>query len=72
MFCATFIFQTRSRANFKIYNAKDKTLTAIDFYKMDKSYPENVNPLSSIFSALCSHKTDTFQDIQHNKLLVGA
>ena len=55
-----------------IYNAKDKTLTAIDFYKMDKSYPENVNPLSSIFSALCSHKTDTFQDIQHNKLLVGA
>ena len=31
MFCATFIFQTRSRANFKIYNAKDKYLISANF-----------------------------------------
>lgn len=39
-----------------IYNPKDKSLTAIDFYKQDYGFPENVKPLSFIFSAIAPDK----------------
>lgn len=35
-----------------IYNPKDKSLTAIDFYKNSGDFPENVRPLAFIFSAI--------------------
>ena len=43
-----------SSASNIIYNPKDRSLTAIDFYKQDFDYPENVTPLASIFSAFTS------------------
>lgn len=54
-----------------IYNPKDKSLTAIDFYIIDKNYPENVHPLSTIYRALRIHNTDERFDTQHNKMLAG-
>lgn len=35
-----------------ILNPKDKTLTAIDFYKMDEKFPEIVRPLRHMYSAI--------------------
>lgn len=50
-----------------IYNPENQSLTAIDFYEMDKDYPENVKPLSFIFSALSPQE----QDINSLKHLTG-
>lgn len=50
-----------------IYNPETQSLTAIDFYEMDKDYPENVKPLSFIFSALSPQE----QDINSLKHLTG-
>lgn len=54
-----------------IYNPKDKSLTAIDFYQIDKNYPENVHPLSTIYRALRMHNTTEGFDAQYNKMLAG-
>ncbi|MGN0031026.1 MAG: hypothetical protein ACI37Q_03630 [Candidatus Gastranaerophilaceae bacterium] len=42
-----------------IVNPKDKTFTAIDFYKAE--FPESLHPLSHIFAALSTTKTTTEQ-----------
>ena len=56
-----------------IYNPKDKSLTAIDFYKQDYDFPENVKPLSYIYSAIASSIATPDKTLYKNLLgsLVG-
>ena len=56
-----------------IYNPKDKSLTAIDFYKQDYGFPENVKPLSYIYSAIASSIATPDKTLYKNLLgsLVG-
>ncbi len=53
-----------------IYNPKNKSLTAIDFYKRDDEFPENTKPLVSIFSALTTTTLD-FQPENFKHLLAS-
>ena len=53
-----------------IFNPKNKTLTAIDFYKVDTDFPENTKPLSAIFSALTT-TTLAFHPENFKNLLSG-
>ncbi len=50
-----------------IYNPKDKSLTALDFYKSDMDFPENTYPLSAIFSAFTT-TTFAFQPENFKRL----
>ena len=47
-----------------IINPKDKTLTAIDFYKNSVEYPNTMYPLSYMYSAL----TSFYDDIEYKKV----
>lgn len=51
-----------------IYNHKDKSLTAIDFYEQDKDFPENVRTLPVIFSVIAMSAKAPDQKLYKNLL----
>lgn len=51
-----------------IYNKKDKSLTAIDFYEQDKEFPEDVRSLPAIFSAIAMTAKEPEPELYKNLL----
>ena len=51
-----------------IYNHKDKSLTAIDFYEQDKDFPEDVRTLPAMFSAIAMSAKESDSKLYKNLL----
>lgn len=51
-----------------IYNKKDKSLTAIDFYEQDKEFPEDIRSLPAIFSSIAMSKREYEPELYKNLL----